>query len=354
MEEFEINFDPKRYYKKKDVRMGSVNYNLANNTRKVSLEEMADLIGNKGHAFCRALLKDGRKEENFIRQDFLVLDFDGTLAYKEFKERSKKYHLPYAFTYKTLSCTKQDFRFRAVFVMNIPVTEQKFAKAMNELIYRMFPEADKNCQDLPRIMLGGKGIIEKNLEGRLDILHLVYSVQDYMFLIQPRNYNRDLKRLADKIGVRIYNGRLGFARTDDIPKGEKKNFIIQAGIVMLCAAESQEKENKADKRKNKMNLSEIKGYDEETLKKACPLLQDHLESDEDLPHQYKFLLASSLCHVSGGKKIFFQGLKEHRKKWEGDWENCIKYYAPRNVKEFVLIMAKNASAIPCIRKSVVK
>ena len=86
MEKFEINIDTVRYYNKDKVAMGSVNENLEQNVEILSLEEMADEVGNKGRAFTRALLKGGRTSEDFVRQHFLVLDFDGTCTYKMFKK----------------------------------------------------------------------------------------------------------------------------------------------------------------------------------------------------------------------------------------------------------------------------
>ena len=68
----------------------------------LTIEEIIESVGNKGQAFCRALLNGGTDEENFVGQTLLVLEFDGDLKYREFKEKCEKYSLSYAFTYKTL------------------------------------------------------------------------------------------------------------------------------------------------------------------------------------------------------------------------------------------------------------
>ena len=331
MKRFKINYDPKRYYRKTDVCMTSVNYNVKNNIITVTLEEMAELVGDKGHAFTRALLEGGRKEENFVEQNFLVLDFDNGFTYPEFKERCKKYHLSYAFTYKTLSCSRTDFRFRAVFVMNQTITNVAFAKAMNELLFRIFPEADKMCQDIPRVMLGGKGVIDISVDSREDVLNIVYAAQDHMGITQPNNYRRNLQRLAKKIGVKIYNNSLGFVKQDELPENMQESIIVQEDIVMICQDENSSRieNSKYDKDSSGEDLHEVRGYDEKGLKALCPLLKDYIDAEADLPHEYKFLLASSLCHISGGKTIFFKYLKEHEKKWKGDWDKYLVYHFPK-------------------------
>lgn len=335
MEKFEINIDTVRYYNKDKVAMGSVNENLEQNVEILSLEEMADEVGNKGRAFTRALLKGGRTSEDFVRQHFLVLDFDGTCTYKVFKKRCEEYNLPFAFTYKTLSCKRGDYRFRAVFVMNITITDAFFAKTMNRLLCKVFPESDVKCVDIPRIMLGGKGLIDKNYDARVDIMDVVCAVQDHMKKTQPSNFSRDIQAFAKDIGVKIYNGCLGILRKEEVPEGIEAELIVQEDIVMICHDGKNDIRMEGCKKGENTRgefLKELRGYDEDTLRSYCPLLDDYARSETDMDHGLKYILAGSLSHISGGKTIFFKYLKNHVEKWKRDWENYIKPQYPKRCR----------------------
>lgn len=104
--------------------------------------------------------------------------------------------------------------------MNITITDAFFAKTMNRLLCKVFRESDVKCVDIPRIMLGGKGLIDKNYDARVDIMDVVCAVQDYMKKTQPSNFSRDLQAFAKDIGVKIYNGCLGILRKE-VPEGNR-------------------------------------------------------------------------------------------------------------------------------------
>ena len=105
MEKYIINIDTKQTREK--PRTGSCEFGLISNRvaehiEELSLEKIIDEVGNKGKAFCRALLIGGqRKEENFQRQIFLGLDFDSNPDYEAFKRKCREYNLQYTFTYRT-------------------------------------------------------------------------------------------------------------------------------------------------------------------------------------------------------------------------------------------------------------
>lgn len=98
---YQINIDPNRYYKKPRY-FGCINNSLNN------IEEFAIQVGKKGRAFTRALLRGGRKEENFIQQDFLVLDFDNTISYDAFINRCMEYEIIPIFTYRTFGWSRKE------------------------------------------------------------------------------------------------------------------------------------------------------------------------------------------------------------------------------------------------------
>lgn len=109
-----INIDSNKY---KDMTLASLHMGLiADRFKKresiqdLTIEEIIESVGNKGQAFCRALLDGGTDEENFVGQTLLVLEFDGDLKYREFKEKCENIACPMLLHIKHLEAvqTKRD------------------------------------------------------------------------------------------------------------------------------------------------------------------------------------------------------------------------------------------------------
>lgn len=180
-EKISVNMDTIGYTAKPEGIMGYINTRVANNIVEIPLDDFADQVGNRGKAFTRALVNGARRKENFVQQKILVLDFDQDekheISYEEFCDRCSEYNIPFAFTYKTFSYDGRNkyFKFRAVFVMNILITDVRFAEAVNILFQKLFPESDKACVDIPRIFYGGKGIIDSDLDARVDVMNVFFT-----------------------------------------------------------------------------------------------------------------------------------------------------------------------------------
>lgn len=332
MENLKINIDKKGYKSKPNGEFGKISANVSYNRTELTLEDFADQVGNKGKAFTRALLKDGRTAINFVQQRLLVLDFDEEpehmIGYQEFKERCTQYGLPFAFTYKTFSYDgrKKIQKFRAVFVLDSTITDMKFAQAINVLFQKVFPEADSSCTDLPRLFLGGKGLMDTDYDARVNVMNIVHMAEFHMKKIYKQNFAERARTVAKKIKGVFIDGTFGFYKKEDvnfdIVNGE---WIEQGGIIMLCAGSSTEHMHQT--RENIKTKKMIKGYTRESLEKYCPLLAEF--SQHDISHQEKFLLATNLNQIQGGKKIFFENLRSNEEKeckidkWKRDWEKNI-------------------------------
>lgn len=333
MKEYIINIDSIAYRNKCDVKMGSVDWRLIHNIESLSVKELADKVGNNGKAFLRAFITEKRTAEHFQQQDFLVLDFDDGFPYEKFKDRCQKYDLLPAFTYKTLSSSRELLKFRAVFVLERTVTNPVFASALNYLMYNVFPESDSSCTDLSRIFLGGKKLMDFNQDAIVRIEDVVNAAQDHMNITKAGNYSRDLRRLAKKIKVQIYNGNIGILKKEEIPDGIESEIIVQGDYVLICYDKKNEIQNSSG-RTNKATTGEelkiVTGYEEDELLTCCELLSDYSKDVEDnFPHDLKFLLATSLCHISGGETLFFKYLRRHERKWRNDWKRNIKKLFPQ-------------------------
>ncbi len=341
-----VNIDNVEYNEKpKGSYIGLISKRVADNKENITLSEFADRVGNKGTSFVKSLVENGRCKENFVSQKLLILDFDQEInfeiSYEEFCERCTTYNIPYMFTYKTFSCDsrKKFFKFRAVFVMEILITSVEFANAVNILFQKLFPEADSACTDVTRLFFGGRGIIEANLEARVDVMNIFSNAIVHMELKCGKNFSRDVKNLAKKINVQWNKEEkcFGFYRKADIDieKIQEKDYIEQDGIIMLrCSDDICDKVNKDDR--ENQELKKIEGYTKEMLVEICPLLRRFVQGDE-LTHDEVFLLATNLVHIKGGKTIFFDVLEtkdmpEYKmKKWKRDWKKDIveKKYKPK-------------------------
>lgn len=345
-ESITINIDKKEYNEKpKGSCIGVISDNAVNNIEKITLSEFADRVGNRGTSFVKSLVENGRCKENFVSQKLLLLDFDQeenfVISYEEFCERCTLYNIPFILTYKTFSSDsrKKYFKFRAVFVMEILITNVEFANAVNILFQKLFPEADSACTDVTRLFFGGKKIIESNLEARVDIMNIFSNAIVHMELKCGKNFSRDVKKLAKKINVQWNKEEkcFGFYRKADldIEEIQGKDYVEQDGIIMFRWSDDIcDKVNKGD-RENK-GSKKIEGYTEEMLVEICPLLRAFVQGDE-LTHAEEFLLATNLGCIKGGKTIFFDALEikdmpeYKKKKWRRDWEKDIvgKNYKPQ-------------------------
>ncbi len=160
--------------------------------KDLTIKEIIESVGNNGQAFCRALLDGGTDEENFVGQTLLVLEFDGDLKYREFKEKCEKYSLSYAFTYKTLGSCANQKGFGAVFLMDRWIKNPALAKAANILLRAFFSPVGAECLNLGRYFLGGKGIIEKKPYAKINIVELARNLEIYYWETKGRNNSKEL------------------------------------------------------------------------------------------------------------------------------------------------------------------
>ena len=323
MREIEVQLNNCRYIRKPEGKeFAVINKKITKELYELSMNEFANATGNEGCTFLRAILQGKRKDENFVKQILLVLDFDGTIAYKDFQERCQIYGLSPAFTYKTFSCKEDDYRFRAVFVMDQWITKKELASGINRMMLELFPEADQSCKDLSRIFLGGIGIIEEDCEKIVQTVDIVRIFEKHLKETKRQNYKERLRNFAKGMGIKTVGNELGIfdintLEQEEIDKIDSK--IIDGNLLMILSDTSKEcvdgLKKKVSKKKNYL-LYEMK--EDVKLENVCQLIQDF--KNRELDHQYKFLLATSLYLIKGGKELFFEYLQEHVKEWEMQWK----------------------------------
>lgn len=314
-----INIDSNKY---KDMTLASLHMGLIadrfkkrQSIKDLTIKEIIESVGNNGQAFCRALLDGGTDEENFVGQTLLVLEFDGDLKYREFKEKCEKYSLSYAFTYKTLGSCANQKGFGAVFLMDRWIKNPALAKAANILLRAFFSPVGAECLNLGGYFLGGKGIIEKKPYAKINIVELAKNLEIYYRETKGRNNSKELKRLGKKSGICVKNGELCIYNENEFDLEGIEDKINDNGIIMLPYSEGKACEgDSAKEQKIRKDIPTLTGYNQESLCKLCPLLNDFVNG-EDIHYDQEFLLVTSLVHIKGGKKLFFDNLQKRTGKW---------------------------------------
>ncbi len=148
-------------HKPNDYDIKLINNRLIKSKAEISIERLADLVGNKGRTFAPAIFGKKRTSDEVLEIQLLCLDFDNKdkkISINEAIARSESLDLPVAFAYETFSsnnCSK----FRIVYRYYEPIVNMDFYKIMIGILLELFPEADKATKDPSRIFYGGKGLI---------------------------------------------------------------------------------------------------------------------------------------------------------------------------------------------------
>lgn len=360
-----INIDKKYYTSKEEAKkhMGMMSNVVSNNIVDLDLSEIIKRVGKKGCTFTRAIVDGATRDERFVRQIFLVLDFDGTIEMGVFRQRCEEYRVPFLFTYKTFSWSEECNRFRAVFLMDRWISNPELAKVANCMLNEIFPEADQSCVNLGRMFLGGKGVIEKNLDARINVVELAREMEIYYRVTKARNYSTDIKSFGQKLGIKVSDGKLCIFNDAEFNSEGIEDIIRDNGIVMLPYRKEQGcSVNFVEGREIKDTPAMLASFDSESLCKLCALLRD-FTNGKDLHHDLEFLLSTSLINIRGGKQLFEDTMKKLNKftpKWKYDLkrmsqdgykpQQCIKSKTPCSYYDRCKASSLYAKASKKIRK----
>lgn len=304
----------------------------------VSVEELAHIVGNKGHTFLPAVLDGVRDANHFVSQKIFALDFDGTITVNEFMNRAERYEVKPAFMYETLTSGEEKYKFRAVFINDITIDNRKAAETMIALLRIVFPESDKSCTDVSRMFFGGKKLFYLDSNNQIDIWNVALSAQAYMKSKDATNYARNIQRFAKKWEIELNKNVLCILRR---VKEEMEDFDETTNNIIMV--NSQESSffyliKKSQSHPIRMHVASekprnvIKGIKENALTEQCCLCREFFEND--LPHAEKFLVSTNLMHLENGRNMFFKAPIENTEKWEMTWEyNKRHQYKAQHCKE---------------------
>ena len=139
-----VSLDTISYQNKpNDYEIKLINNRLINNKAEISIERLADLVGNKGHTFAPAIFGKKRTADEVLEIQLLCLDFDNKdkkISINEAIARSESLDLPVVFAYETFSsnnCSK----FRIVYRYFEPIVNIDFYKIMIGILLELFPDS---------------------------------------------------------------------------------------------------------------------------------------------------------------------------------------------------------------------
>ena len=344
MDKFEINIDKHQIRKKPpkgDRIFGRISNRVAKNKEALSIEEIIYEVGEHYKAFTRAnMCNNTRNDNSFEKQIFLVLDFDENPDYEKFKEKCQKYGLNYAFTYRSLRWSKENQKFRAVFVLDDWIKDSRIADVVNNLLLIMFDDtdgndlkADQKCKELCRMFLGGKKVIEAFPENRISIRDVWYAFHEYFREKKDDNYGARLKTVAKNLNVAIINNKLAIYEAAQANAMQIDLERVEDGNIVMFLPKNNKKiinhKSKTGKNNTKASTLRIITINKETLMEMCLLFKEFTEETRDLEHDEKFILATNLRFIKGGKTWFFEALPDHHSRWKNAWKyNADNDYMP--------------------------
>ena len=341
-----------------------------------------DSIGQQGQIFCPATLKKGKKDKKVFEQmQLFALYFDkGNVTFEEILERASRYGIPVMCAYDTFSDDKET-KFTLVMINETPIYSLAEAEAMQAALMTIFPEANKNCENIFNTYFGGNNILY--LSKRLIKMNAYFLFMGMSFYLKEEkgntNYKRELIKFSKKYGIvlnlkklpdilvlenqaekfdkispkstinntsngnklskLIYKVNISKSNTSSISnnylfnKTYKKESISSINIVSNNNTKDNTDLVLAENLTYQKNGSKHKMYRSDDLKyfqTNCQLYRDFFEGHKSFSENQLLGMASNLLHVESGENVFLDFLKlnvhfENDKRFLDRWKYNLSY-----------------------------
>ncbi len=321
------------------------------NIEIVGTDELAECVGNKGMSFVPCILKGGMKTENCIGAQLFVLDFDNDdkvsnkVSFDDIKYRCDMWGIAINFAYHTFNSSDELEKFRVILAHESFIDDPYIVKVVYAMLMIIFPECDPHCKNLDRVFLGGKDLIYSNSEAHFALVQLLSPFYDA--LKRNKNSLRDLRRFCNtnkilmldnkkpamergeylQTVVSEYDGILENTILHYIGDSKNPSFFIFEWSNLYQSI----KRDASDIQTKKIDLTKCSG---------CQLFKDFI-SNIDIGHAARFAILTNLVHVNGGRKFFFEVLKEaydpsdpeRYNEWQRQVEYIDKNYNPQRCSD---------------------
>ena len=233
-------------HKPNGCEVGAVVANLAEKHAKVevTLRELLHLITEEGRPYTPALLdtplKDGsiaKRNDCFTSQQIFALDFDNMgseiVSLETTLNQSAELDLNAFGAYFTPSHTEATPKYRVLFCLERPVTNERERQIIMKMLLDLFPSADQNCKDAARHFYGVKtGPVQHALLqpcGAISVEALTMAWQAHL-AEDKAHFSDKMKRFASKYGLRLCNGRLYLILTAPASAGKSGESVASSII----------------------------------------------------------------------------------------------------------------------------
>lgn len=180
----------------------------------MEVEELADLVGNKGHTIIPAHLEGGIASDNFKGIQLFTLDFDDGCKFEEIQKKCEDFGLPVSFAYHTFSSSPKQERFRIAFIYEYLIEDSFAANVILYMLMKIFPECDSSCKNLDRIFFGGKELIYIDKNARIALVQLLFPF--YHMIDSGNHFSRNIRTFSEKTKVLLFNGIPAIGTLEDL------------------------------------------------------------------------------------------------------------------------------------------
>lgn len=164
--------DNKQYTVKPEGKeIGVITNRLVKSSIEIDIKDLAESL-TRGQTFKPSFL-NGKKETNWISQQLFALDFDENTTIEEELNRCKELNILPAFGYTSFSHTEEHNKFRLVFCTDEAITDYNVAKQLQLSLMSIFNNCDEKCKNLSRLYFGGKELIYKNYDNRINYNEII-------------------------------------------------------------------------------------------------------------------------------------------------------------------------------------
>jgi hypothetical protein len=138
------------------TQVGIINNRIASLQATLDIDALADKL-SKGYSWCGSTFTGTKRNAlAFEQSQLLVLDFDDNTQPDAVLATAKEFGLVCNLIASSFSDTPAHRKFRAVFVLDAPVTDNAYYKSLVKGFQKVFPTCDKACKDVCRLWFGGK------------------------------------------------------------------------------------------------------------------------------------------------------------------------------------------------------
>jgi hypothetical protein len=293
----------------------------------------------RGIAFSPSTFKDGvRSNKTWVSQEIFALDFDDNITIEEFMAMVEKYKIVPFFVYKSYTHTEEHHKFRAVFRMNVCVTDKRVRGLVYHALHCLFDKkSDPSCKDAARFLFGtDKGSEFIDLDARVDIFNLVQTLTHKYGIENEANFNRCMKDFCQFTSLNMNGNFAAVSLQDSIEEeGAKADensptsiiYTIELAVfpsTFLRFSFSTTEDNYATTRQSKSGAPKDlrdttitkskstwvtrRDIDLDELPEVCELAYTLESGTAYLNHAQRHMLMSSYIQIEGGETRFMKAL----------------------------------------------